>query len=98
LCVHVFLRSASRTDGCHQSEGSNEHQLSHGGLLGNLLAAVGFFSKISGASFFAILGSLDATIVADLVAETFAPMDVLFYAIAVFEAFKLSFERVPRPG
>ena len=65
---------------------------------GNLLAAVGFFAKYAGVSFFAVLGGLDATIAADLLAETFAPMDVLFYAIAVFEAFKLSFQRVPRPG
>jgi len=61
---------------------------------GNLLAVCGMVSAQEGIPFLEILGRLEAGIVVDLMAATFSPMDLLFYGIAVYEGYKLSFRRM----
>ncbi|MES2996104.1 MAG: hypothetical protein V4733_04765 [Verrucomicrobiota bacterium] len=64
-----------------------------GCLAGNLFSALGFLSKEYEIPFFELLGKFDFSKAPELFKETFSGMDLLFYAIAVYEGFKLS--RVP---
>jgi hypothetical protein len=61
-----------------------------GCLAGNLLALVGFVAQAESASFFATLSAIDPAFVGNLMVQTAGPMDLLFYAFAVYEGFKLS--------
>jgi hypothetical protein len=62
-----------------------------GCLLGNLLSACGFAASASGEAFLDVAGRvlLDPQRLLRAVVATFQPMDLLFYAIAVYEAHKL---------
>ena len=44
--------------------------------------------------FFDTLANVNPAAIPDLMAATFSPMDLLFYGIAVYEGFKLSFRRI----
>jgi hypothetical protein len=68
-----------------------------GCVAGNLLSVVGFISKEEGASFLATLGQVDPPIALNLLIQTASPMDLLFYAIAVYEGFKLSIVPAAEP-
>jgi hypothetical protein len=61
-----------------------------GCVVGNLLAVVGFVARSEGAPFFTMLGQVDLPIAVSLLKETASPMDALFYAIAIYEGFKLA--------
>ena len=61
-----------------------------GCLLGNLFATVAYISSFTHVPYFDVLGSLDAESTADLMKATFSPMDLLFYGIAMVEAYKLA--------
>jgi len=65
-----------------------------GCLLGNLLAVCGFIASQESIPFFEVLAQLDSSIVVELMAATFSPMDLLFYGIAVYEGYKLSLRRI----
>ncbi len=65
-----------------------------GCLLGNLLSVCGFISIQEDRPFFSILAQLDLSLVVDLVIKTFSPMDLLFYGIAVYEGYRLSFRQM----
>jgi hypothetical protein len=72
-----------------------------GCLLGNLFAAVGMVASTGEESFFSLLARVDFDVAKEILAATFSPMDLLFYGIAVMEAFKFAFDRVdspPRPS
>jgi hypothetical protein len=68
-----------------------------GCLAGNLFASVGFVARFAHVSFFAVLASLDPGVVRTLMGATFSPMDLLFYGIAMAEAYKLAFLRPAAP-
>jgi hypothetical protein len=70
-----------------------------GCLLGNLLSACASLAASQGKSVFDVLGPVlgDAGLVSRLMQATFAPMDLLFYAIAVYEGFKLA-RHAPAPA
>lgn len=59
--------------------------------LGNLLAVCGLVAEQGGMGFFEVVSRLDPGIIKDLMVETFSPMDLLFYGIAVYEGYKISF-------
>jgi hypothetical protein len=59
-----------------------------GCLLGNYLTIIGFFSLETGTGLFEVLGQLPFPTAVELMRETFSPIDVLFYAIAVYEGYK----------
>jgi hypothetical protein len=61
---------------------------------GNLLAVCGLVAKQQNISIGQILGSLNLEIAGAMLAATFSPIDLLFYAIAVYEGYRLSFRRV----
>jgi len=63
-----------------------------GCVLGNLLSACGFLAASQGRSVFDELAPVlgDAGMISRLLQATFDPMDLLFYAIAVYEGFKLA--------
>lgn len=61
-----------------------------GCLLGNLFTVCGFIAINEGVSFFEVLSLLDFQIVQELMIETFSPLDLLFYGIAIYEGYKLS--------
>ena len=61
-----------------------------GCLLGNIFTVCGFIAMNEGVSFFAVLSLLDFQFVQELMIETFSPLDLLFYGIAIYEGYKLS--------
>ena len=65
-----------------------------GCALGNLLAVCGMISLQESISIFQILSRLNFSAVKELMAATFSPIDLLFYGIAVYEGYKLSFRQV----
>ena len=62
--------------------------------LGNLLAVCGLIASQEGMGFFEVVGQLNLDIIRELIVVTFCPMDLLFYGIAVYEGYKLSFRQV----
>lgn len=65
-----------------------------GCLLGNLLAVCGMIAQEEQVGILEVLSRFEARGVLDLMVATFSPMDLLFYAIAVYEGYKLSFRQV----
>lgn len=67
-----------------------------GCLLGNILTTIIAASFEEGVPFSAILTAFltDPTIVGMILKETFSPIDLLFYAIAVYEGYRFSFYQI----
>ena len=64
-----------------------------GCLLGNLLSAVGFAAPVMGVSYLELLTHLDLNLAGMLMKETFGAMDLLFYAIGIYEGFRFASRR-----
>ena len=62
-----------------------------GCLLGNLFTTVIFASIDLNETFFTMLFSLNLSIIIDIFEQTFSPMDLLYYGIAIYEGYKFSF-------
>jgi len=67
-----------------------------GCLLGNLLSSCGFIAQEYDAPYFKVVGTMftNPAMVGEVLVATFHPMDVLFYAIALFEGYRTSFRRI----
>lgn len=65
-----------------------------GCLIGNLLAVCLSIADYQGISLSEVLSSLDTDSIGTIMIESFHPMDLLFYGIAVYEGFKLSIRAV----
>ena len=65
-----------------------------GCALGDLLTACALVAREYDISILKVLGGLDLEAAGELMTAFFRPMDLLFYALAVWEAYKLSFRRV----
>lgn len=65
-----------------------------GCALGNLLAVVALVASGEGVPFFEALARLDLDLARRLVVAGFRPMDLLFYGVAVYEGYRLSFRSV----
>jgi hypothetical protein len=61
-----------------------------GCVAGNLLTACIFASQEMSVALFDVLGRLTPEIATQLMTETFHPMDVLFYALAVYQGYRFS--------
>ncbi len=61
---------------------------------GNLFTVIGLISSQHHVPFFEILKKLDSEIIANLMRASFNPMDLVFYAIAVYEGYRFSFRQV----
>jgi len=65
-----------------------------GCLLGNLLAACAIIADQQSMGFFEVFGRVDFQTAIDIMVETFHPMDVLFYGLAVYYGYKFSFHQL----
>lgn len=65
-----------------------------GCLLGNLLTVVYYVSDSAGLGYFETLARLDPAAVPELIVDTFAVMDILFYGLAVYTGYKYAFRQV----
>jgi hypothetical protein len=63
-----------------------------GCLAGNLLTVVIVVSRQDNIGVLTLLSRLTPGITVDILKETFKPMDALFYGLAVYEGYKLSFK------
>ncbi len=61
-----------------------------GCALGNVLAICGVISGQENVPYFEVLSSLDVSIAFELLRETFSPIDLLFYGLALYYGFKYS--------
>lgn len=65
-----------------------------GCLLGNVLTIVYFVSKAVSLGYFETFSRMNPATIPDLMVATFSPIDLLFYGIALYEGFKLSFRKI----
>lgn len=65
-----------------------------GCLLGNFLSIIGFVANAEGVGFFQVLTLLDYSYLPEIMMETFSPIDLLFYGIALYEGYKFSFRNI----
>ncbi len=61
---------------------------------GNLCAVIGMLAKNQGIPFLDLATKLDLNDLTKLLIATFSPMDLLFYAIAAYEGYRLSFREL----
>ena len=62
--------------------------------VGNLLAICGVIAAQENMAFMDVLSRLDLGVIRELMVATFNTMDLVFYGIAVYEGYKLSFRQV----
>ena len=94
--VGLAVRFAGR--GVHQIYGVLGAALALlGCVAGNLLAGCGFVAVENGFPFLAVLGQLKLQMALQLISVMFSPMDLLFYGIAIYEGYHLSFRRLEQP-
>ncbi len=67
-----------------------------GCLLGNVLSGCGFVAKGESVPFFSVVGQFieQPELVGRWLKMSFSPMDLVFYGIALYEGYKLSFRRI----
>jgi hypothetical protein len=65
-----------------------------GCLLGNFLTLLGFAANQEGFGYIEILQVVDYSLVPGVMMESFSPMDLVFYAIAIYEGYRFSFRHV----
>ena len=65
-----------------------------GCLLGNLFTQVGFIAEAESMGYFEILAYLNIDTILAIYSESFSPIDILFYGIAVFEGYKFAFRPI----
>lgn len=65
-----------------------------GCALGNLLAVTAIVARQQGVAFLDALSQLDPDLIQQLMVAFFGPIDLLFYAIALYYGYKLSFRQV----
>jgi hypothetical protein len=65
-----------------------------GCLIGNYFAVVHFVGEAKGLGFFETLTRISPAAIPELMAITFSPMDLVFYGIAIYEGFRLSFRKI----
>jgi len=65
-----------------------------GCFLGNFLSTVGFIAAEQSMGFFEILLLIDINTFFSLIAETFNPIDLLFYGLAIYEGYRFSFRKI----
>lgn len=61
---------------------------------GNLLSVCFMIAAQGEVTLAQVLGELDAAIIWEIMKQTFHPMDIVFYAIAVYEGYRFSFRRL----
>ena len=67
-----------------------------GCAVGNLLTACQIFANHEEVPLMKVVSSLTPNVAKEIMVATFSPMDLLFYGIAVYEGYRLSFGRLTR--
>ena len=65
-------------------------------LVGNFFAVMGFLARALELGYLETLLNFNYSMIGTLFVETFSPMDLIFYAIAIYEGYRFSFRRIPR--
>jgi hypothetical protein len=65
-------------------------------VLGNFLASLGFLAKAVEVGYLDVLLGFNYALTFELMKETFSVMDLLFYAIAVYEGYRFSFRKITK--
>jgi antitoxin component YwqK of YwqJK toxin-antitoxin module len=65
-----------------------------GCLAGNLFSQVGFIAREESLGYFETLTYLTPGLILNIMIESFNPMDILFYGLAIFEGYKFSFRNI----
>lgn len=65
-----------------------------GCLLGNFLSTVGFFANAEGVGYFETLANINYSFLPEIMVDTFSPMDLLFYGIAIYQGYHFSFRQL----
>jgi len=65
-----------------------------GCLLGNLLSIIGFAAKGEGLGYFEAISLIDFSVIPTIMIESFNPMDILFYGIAIYAGYKYAFRQI----
>lgn len=65
-----------------------------GCLVGNVLSVYGFAASQMEIPVSEVISMVDFATVLDIMVETFSPMDLLFYGLAVYEGYQLSFRQM----
>ena len=65
-----------------------------GCLLGNFFSNVAFIVKFNDIEYYEVLSALDFGMIVDIMSETFSPIDLLFYGIAIYEGYRFSFKKI----
>ncbi len=65
-----------------------------GCVLGNFFADIAFVANSEGLGYFETLVSINYGYVPEMMMETFNPMDLLFYGIAIYEGYRFSFRNL----
>jgi len=60
-------------------------------ILGNFLSIIGFIANAEGLGYFETLMLFDYNLLLPIMKEAFNPLDILFYGIAAYEAYSISF-------
>lgn len=65
-------------------------------LFGNFLVSLGFLAKALEIGYIDVIFGFNYSMAIELMVATFSPIDVLFYAIAVYEGYRFSFRKITR--
>lgn len=65
-----------------------------GCIFGNIFTLIGFVAQGQGLSFTDVIFNINWAVIPGALAESFSPIDLLFYGIAAYEGYKFSFRRI----
>lgn len=65
-----------------------------GCVVGNFLTIVGMIAKEYSVNFFDVFRNFEFNMIIQVMTETFNPMDVLFYGLAIYTGFRLSVRKI----
>jgi len=65
-----------------------------GCLLGNFFSIVGFAANEMEMGYMETLNYIDYAVIPEVMGETFSPIDLLFYGIAIYEGYKFAFRPI----
>lgn len=63
-------------------------------ILGNVFSIIGYVANYEELGYFETLMLIDFTVVPEILVESFSPMDLLFYGIAIYEGYRFSFRPI----
>ena len=62
-----------------------------GCVLGNFFSMVGFVANSENLGYFDTFSMIDYSLVPSIMIEAFSPLDILFYGLAIYQGYKISF-------